>query len=132
MFNRTTFNEAQAKIDALDRSLAIIEFSMDGNVVHANKNFLKLMKYDLPDIQNRHHRLFVDRAYAETAKYTEFWDKLKTGEYVTGEFLRLDKDGNSVWLEATYNPVLDARGRPVKVVKFASDISAKKRRSTGS
>ncbi|WP_457106698.1 methyl-accepting chemotaxis protein [Methylobacterium sp. P5_C11] len=127
MFNRSTFNEAQAKIDALDRSLAIIEFSMDGNVLHANQNFLALMKYSLADIKDRHHRVFVDKHFAETADYAAFWDTLKKGEYVTGEFLRLDKDGASVWLEATYNPVLDARGRPVKVVKFASDISAKKK-----
>ncbi|MBY0252480.1 MAG: PAS domain-containing protein, partial [Methylobacterium organophilum] len=127
MFNRTVFNEAQAKIDALDRSLAIIEFSMDGTVLHANQNFLRLMKYSLSDVQSRHHRIFVDKSYAETAEYAAFWDKLKDGQYVTGEFLRLDKEGDSVWLEATYNPVLDARGKPIKVVKFAADISAKKK-----
>ncbi|MEE7438117.1 MULTISPECIES: PAS domain-containing methyl-accepting chemotaxis protein [Methylobacterium] len=127
MFNRTVFNEAQAKIDALDRSLAIIEFSMDGTVLHANENFLRLMKYGLSDVRNRHHRIFVDKSYAESADYAAFWSKLKDGQYVTGEFLRLDKEGDSVWLEATYNPVLDARGKPIKVVKFAADISAKKK-----
>ena len=80
MFNRTVFNEAQAKIDALDRSLAIIEFSMDGTVLHANQNFLRLMKYSLSDVQSRHHRIFVDKSYAETAEYAAFWDKLKDGQ----------------------------------------------------
>jgi methyl-accepting chemotaxis protein len=126
MFKPSVFNESEAKIAALDRSLAIIEFSMDGNVLHANHNFLSLMKYRLEDIKDRHHRLFVDGQHAASAEYAAFWDTLKSGEHVSGEFRRLDKDGAAVWLEATYNPVLDRDGRPVKVVKFAADISAKK------
>ena len=126
MFKRTVYNEAQAKLDALDRSLAIIEFSMDGQVLSANHNFLNLMKYTLADVQGKHHRIFVEPMAAKSPEYTEFWSKLKDGQYVTGEFLRIDKNGTEVWLEATYNPVLDAHGKPVKVVKFAADISAKK------
>ncbi|MCJ2095645.1 methyl-accepting chemotaxis protein [Methylobacterium sp. J-072] len=126
MFKRSVYSESQAKLDALDRSLAIIEFSMDGKVIAANQNFLDLMKYSLADVHDKHHRIFVDAAYAQSTEYAEFWAKLKGGHYVTGEFLRLGKDGAEVWLEATYNPILDARGQPVKVVKFASDISAKK------
>ena len=126
MFKRSGYNESQAKLDALDRSLAIIEFSMDGHVLSANQNFLSLMKYVQADLQNKHHRIFVDETYARSADYAEFWAKLKEGQYVTGEFLRIDKDGREVWLEATYNPILDGSGRPVKVVKFASDISVKK------
>ena len=124
MFKKSVYSESQAKLDALNRSLAIIEFSMDGQVLDANENFLKLMKYTLADVRDKHHRIFVDPAFAKSAEYTDFWAKLKDGQYVTGEFLRLDKDGSEVWLEATYNPVLDARGKPVKVVKFAADISA--------
>jgi methyl-accepting chemotaxis protein len=130
MFKRATYSEAQAKIEALDRSLAIIEFALDGRVLHANENFLKVMKYALGDVVGKHHRIFVDDAYAATAEYAAFWDKLKAGHYVTGEFPRIDKDGATIWLEATYNPILDAKGQPVKVVKFASDISAKKKEIT--
>ena len=126
MFRRSTYSEAQAKIEALDRSLAIIEFSMDGHVLHANENFLRVMNYTLDELVNKHHRIFVDDAEAKSEDYAQFWTKLKSGQYVTGEFLRLAKDGNRIWLEATYNPILDAAGKPVKVVKFASDISAKK------
>jgi methyl-accepting chemotaxis protein len=121
------YNEAQAKIETLDRSLAIIEFSMDVNFLYANQNFMNLMKYNLADIRNKHYQLFIEKVYAASPDYAAFWDGLRRGRYVTGEFLRVDKDGASVWLEATYNPVLDAKGRPIKVVKFASDISAKKK-----
>ena len=127
MFKRSSYSEAQAKIEALDRSLAIIEFSMDGHIIHANENFLNLMKYSLNELVGTHHRIFIDDAQSRSADYAEFWANLKKGRHVTGEFLRLDKAGSPVWLEATYNPVLDARGTPVKVVKFASDISAKKK-----
>ncbi|MGZ3039556.1 PAS domain-containing protein, partial [Pseudomonas aeruginosa] len=82
---------SQAKIEALDRSLAIIEFSMDGFILHANENLLKVMKYTLPEILNKHHRIFIDDAHATSAEYAEFWANLKKGQYVTGEFLRLDK-----------------------------------------
>ena len=126
MFKRSTYNEAQAKIEALDRSLAIIEFSMDGHVLHANENFLRVMKYTLAELINKHHGIFVEDAEAKSGDYAQFWTKLKGGQYVTGEFLRLAKGGDRIWLEATYNPILDAAGKPVKVVKFASDISAKK------
>ena len=126
MFKRSTYSEAQAKIEALDRSLAIIEFSVDGHILHANENFLRVMNYTLAELINKHHRIFVDETEAKSEDYAQFWTKLKSGQYVTGEFLRLAKDGNRVWLEATYNPILDAAGKPLKVVKFASDISAKK------
>ncbi|MCJ2137838.1 methyl-accepting chemotaxis protein [Methylobacterium sp. J-026] len=126
MFKRTTYSESQAKIDALNRSLAIIEFNMDGHVTSANENFLKLMKYALDEIIKKHHSIFVDDASVKSDDYAAFWAKLRSGEYVTGEFLRLDKEKHPVWLEATYNPILDASGKPVKVIKFASDISVKK------
>jgi methyl-accepting chemotaxis protein len=126
MFKRSIYSEAQAKIDALDRSLAIIEFSLDGSILHANENFLKLVKYTLAELAGKHHRIFIEDAYAQSAEYEEFWAKLRKGQFVTGEFLRLDKERRPVWLEATYNPIVDAQGKPVKVVKFATDISAKK------
>ncbi|MCJ2071819.1 methyl-accepting chemotaxis protein [Methylobacterium sp. J-030] len=127
MFKRSTYSESEAKIEALDRSLAIIEFSMDGNIIRANENFLRVMKFSLDELANKHHRLFVDEEQSKSAEYAAFWTKLKQGQYVTGEFLRLDRNKDPVWLEATYNPILDRSGKPVKVVKFASDISQKKK-----
>ena len=126
IFKRTAYSEAQAKIDTLDRSLAIIEFDMYDHVTNANENFLKLMKYSLDDILDKHHRIFLDDASVQSAAYAAFWATLKAGAYVTGAFARLDKDKRPVWLEATYNPILNASGRPVKIIKFAGDISAKK------
>src|ERR1700744_2968008 len=100
MLKRASYSESQAKLDALDRSLAVIEFSMDGRVLHANENFLRLMKYALSDILGQPHRIFVEDEFAKSAEYAAFWDDLKGGRYVTGEFLRLDREGASVWLEA--------------------------------
>jgi methyl-accepting chemotaxis protein len=127
MFRRSNYSEAQAKIEALNRSLAIIEFAMDGTILHANENFLKLMNYTIDELLNKHHRIFVDELQAGSPEYAQFWGRLKDGQYVTGEFLRLDKNKDPVWLEATYNPIMDASGSPMKVVKFASDISTKKK-----
>ncbi len=126
MFRKSTYNEAQARLDALDRSLATIEFAMDGTVLHANRNFLAVVGYRLEEIKGKHHRLFCDADYVASPEYASFWTKLRGGEYASGEFARLDKGGKRVWLEATYNPVLDAAGKPERVVKFAADITAKK------
>ncbi|MBE7196447.1 MAG: PAS domain-containing protein [Parafilimonas terrae] len=126
MFRRTTFDEAQATIDALQRSMAIIEFAMDGTILTANANFLSVVKYDLSEIQGRNHRIFIEEEAARSPDYEAFWRKLRAGEFASGEFMRLDKAKRRVWLEATYNPVLDRAGKPVKVVKFAADITQKK------
>ena len=126
MFRKPIFSEAQARLDALDRSLAIIEFSMDGTVLAANRNFLALVGYTIEEIRGRHHRIFVDADLAASPDYVAFWERLRRGEYASGEFARLDKAGRRVWLEATYNPILDTAGKPERVVKFAADITAKK------
>ncbi|WP_289015476.1 PAS domain-containing methyl-accepting chemotaxis protein [uncultured Methylobacterium sp.] len=126
MFRKTSQNEAQAKLDALDRSLAIIEFSLEGAILHANQNFLAVVGYSLGEIRGKHHRIFVEDGAANGSEYQAFWNKLRGGDFVSGEFMRLDKDKRRVWLEATYNPVLGTDGKPTKVVKFASDITAKK------
>ena len=126
MFNRKASNDAQAKIDALDRSLATIEFAMDGTIIAANHNFLKVVGYSLDEIKGRKHRIFCEASYAASADYEGFWATLRKGEYVSGEFMRLDKRGARVWLAATYNPIMGADGKPERVMKFASDITAKK------
>ncbi|ACI97775.1 methyl-accepting chemotaxis protein [Rhodospirillum centenum] len=126
LFRSRTIGVMQAQLAALDRSLAVIEFTMDGKVLTANANFLKLMGYSLAEIQGREHTLFVDPRERSSAAYRDFWAKLGRGEYHSGEFKRIAKGGREVWIEGTYNPVLDPDGRPVKVVKYAADITAQK------
>lgn len=110
-------------VQAVDRSMAVIEFDLQGHVLNANSNFLKVMGYRLEDIRGQHHRLFCQPEEAQSAAYREFWSCLNRGEYRSGQFRRVDKRGVSVWLQATYNPLYDARGQLYGVVKFASDIT---------
>jgi methyl-accepting chemotaxis protein len=112
--------------EALDRVQAIIEFNLDGTVVSANENFLRVVGYDSDEVVGKHHRIFCDPSYAESAAYAEFWQKLGRGEYHTDEFKRITKDGTEVWLQASYNPVFDEDGKPVRVIKFATDVTANK------
>jgi methyl-accepting chemotaxis protein len=115
--------EYQGKVQAIERAQAVIEFELDGTVITANDNFLRIFGYDLNDIIGKHHRLFCDPGYAETAEYGQFWQRLGRGEYTSDEFKRITKNGAEVWLQASYNPIFDMDGKPRKVVKFASDIT---------
>jgi methyl-accepting chemotaxis protein len=119
----------KALADALSRSQAVIEFSMDGTIVTANDNFLKALGYTLGEIQGKHHSMFVDPSERDGAAYRDFWAALRRGEYQAAEYKRTGKGGREVWIQATYNPVLDAGGKPIKVVKFATDITARKIKS---
>ncbi len=112
--------------EALNRSQAVIEFSLDGRVLTANDNFLKVLGYNLSEIQGQHHQMFCDGSYTRSNEYRRFWEALNAGEFQAGEFKRLAKGGREVWIIASYNPILDDAGRPVKVVKFATDITASK------
>ncbi|MGA9527798.1 MAG: methyl-accepting chemotaxis protein [Terriglobales bacterium] len=114
------------QIAAISKSQAVIEFSMDGMVVTANENFLKTLGYTLDEIKGRHHSMFVEEAYRQSSDYREFWAKLNRGEYVADEFKRIGKGGKEVWIQASYNPILDADGKPFKVVKFATDVTQQK------
>lgn len=118
-----------AKLAALSRSLATIEFALDGTILDANPNFLESMGYTLEEIRGRHHSLFVDPGERESEGYRQFWESLKRGTFASAEYKRLAKGGREVWIQASYNPVLDAGGRPVKIVKFATDITAQKLRA---
>ena len=118
-------NEANAKLQAIDRAMAVIEFDLDGNILTANQNFLTRMGYNLAELKGQHHRLFCTPALVNSGAYQDFWRRLNQGEFFHGQFERVDKRGQIVWLEANYNPVYDASGRLYKVVKFASDVTAR-------
>jgi len=114
------------QLDALHRSQAVIAFALDGTILDANPNFLTTVGYGLEEIQGRHHCLFVDPSESEGAAYHEFWADLARGEFRSGEFKRIAKGGREVWIQATYNPIRDRDGVPIKVVKFATDITTQK------
>lgn len=118
--------EFRGKVAAIDRAQAVIEFDLTGTVLSANDNFLQATGYTRDEVVGRHHRIFCEPEYAATQEYADFWERLGAGEYVTGEFRRVAKDGSDLWLQATYNPILDASGNPVKIVKFATAITAEK------
>lgn len=115
--------EIQGQIDAINRSQAVIEFELDGTIIFANANFLSALGYGLEEIRGKHHRMFVDPAEAATPKYACMWDELRSGKFQSGEFKRISKNGEPVWIQATYNPIFDMEGKPRKVVKFAIDIT---------
>jgi methyl-accepting chemotaxis protein len=121
--------DALAQAAAISRSQAVIEFNMDGTIIVANKNFLDAMGYRLDEIQGKHHQMFVAPAERESAAYREFWARLGRGEFQSAEYKRFGKGAREVWIQASYNPILDDAGRPVKVIKFATDITAKKIRN---
>jgi methyl-accepting chemotaxis protein len=118
--------EQRGAVSAMDRSQAVIEFALDGTVLTANRNFLDLMGYRLQDVKGRHHRIFVDPVQAAGDDYGHFWERLSQGTFEGGVYRRLAKGGREVWLQATYNPILDDTGKPLKVVKFATDITEAK------
>lgn len=116
----------RGQVEALRRSQAVIEFTPDGEVIYANDGFLSLTGYDLSEVLGRRHSLFVDPEERATPAYASFWARLAAGEFQRGEFKRIGKNGRVVWIQASYNPVLDRTGRVFKVVKFASDVTASK------
>ncbi|SFU99088.1 methyl-accepting chemotaxis sensory transducer with Pas/Pac sensor [Methylobacterium sp. 174MFSha1.1] len=126
MFALARRSSKAAKLDAIERSQAIVTFGLDGLLAEANENFLQLMGYRLDEVRGRHHRLFVDPAEAANPAYEAFWARLRRGEVQSAEYRRLAKGGREVWIRASYNPVRDASGRPVRIVKFALDITAEK------
>jgi methyl-accepting chemotaxis protein len=128
MFSRSNSvaQAALAQVEAISKSQAVIEFNPDGTIVTANENFLKTLGYSLGEIQGKHHSMFVEPATRETAAYREFWAKLNLGEFQAAEYKRIGKGGKEVWIQASYNPMLDRNGKVYKVIKFATDITAKK------
>jgi methyl-accepting chemotaxis protein len=123
----TRARDRDAKFAALDRVQAIIEFDLQGTILDANANFLNVLGYTLEEIRGKHHSMFVDDTAKASPDYRAFWDKLRAGHFEAGQFKRVAKGGREVWIEASYNPLLDSQGKPYRVVKFATDIT---RRST--
>ncbi|GEA11946.1 methyl-accepting chemotaxis protein [Alteromonas sp. KUL49] len=124
---KTTDFEGQ--INAIGKSQAVIEFDLNGNILTANDNFLGAMGYQLSEVQGQHHSIFVEPDYKASKEYAEFWQDLKAGNYKTGEFKRLARGGKEIWIQASYNPIYDAKGHPYKVVKFATDITEQKKKN---
>ena len=115
--------EFKAKMEAVSKAQAVIEFNLDGTILNANDNFLATLGYDMTEIKGKHHRMFCEEGYTSSTAYRNFWDKLKRGELDSGEYKRIGKGGKVVWINASYNPIFDANGRPYKVVKFATDVT---------
>lgn len=121
---KETFADLEGQIAAINKAQAVIQFDLSGKILEANANFLAVMGYDRDEIIGRHHSLFASEEVRTSTTYREFWEKLRRGEYDEGRYMRLAKGGRVVWIQASYNPVLDAAGRPWKVVKYATDITA--------
>lgn len=126
--SRASLN-AVAQAAAISKSQAVIEFETDGTIITANQNFLDALGYRLEEIKGKHHAMFVAPEVRDSAEYRKFWADLARGEFQSGEYKRLGKGGKEVWIQASYNPILDRSGKPCRVIKFASDITAKKMRS---
>jgi methyl-accepting chemotaxis protein len=126
MFGRNSRGDADAQLAAIGRSQAVIEFAVDGTILTANQNFLNALGYSLDEIKGKKHAMFVPADQRDSAAYKAFWAQLNRGEPQAAEFKRIAKGGREVWIEASYNPVRDEAGKTVKVVKIATDITAKK------
>lgn len=114
----------EGQLNAIGKSNAVIEFSMDGTILNANDNFLTALGgYSVAEVKGKHHRMFVETNYARSAEYTDFWRRLNNGEYFVGTYTRIDKRGKEVFIQASYNPILDLNGKPFKVVKYALDMT---------
>lgn len=126
---RNALSSSNAELQAIHRSQAVIEFALDGTILKANENFLNAMGYSLKEIKGKHHSMFVSPAYAQSKEYKEFWDKLRQGDFCTAQYQRFGKGGKEVWIQASYNPICNMFGKPYKVIKFATDITAEKLKS---
>ncbi|WP_296990469.1 PAS domain-containing protein, partial [Thalassospira sp. UBA1131] len=123
IFKRSGSQSAAMTLDALEQSLAVIEFDLQGKILRANKNFLDVMGYELSEIVGKHHAMFVPEEIRKSPDYDAFWSDLRKGFFKSAAFPRITKTGGRVWIEATYNPVRDSKGNVTKIVKFASDIT---------
>jgi methyl-accepting chemotaxis protein len=121
---RRLLAESQGQLAAINRAQAVIEFDLKGTVASANENFLNVMGYRLEEIKGQHHSMFVEPAYRSSDEYRRFWEKLARGDYESAQYKRIGKGGKELWIQGSYNPILDANGQPYKVVKYATDVTA--------
>ncbi|MET0388587.1 MAG: PAS domain-containing protein, partial [Polyangiales bacterium] len=121
--------ELEGQIAAINKAQAVIELALDGTVLAANDNFLRALGYTQAEIVGKPHSMFVTPEYAASDAYRRFWDGLRSGNHDAGEYKRLGKGGREVWIQASYNPIFDANGKPFKVVKFATDVTERKLRN---
>jgi len=121
---RMTIADYTGQINALSKSQAVIEFKMDGSIVDANQNFMSMMGYNIEEMKGKHHSIFVDNAARNTVEYQQFWENMNRGQSFIGEFKRIHKNGKDVWVQASYNPILDLAGKPFKVVQYATETTA--------
>src|SRR5258707_12346702 len=121
--NNSASQNAIEQATAIGKSQAVIEFKLDGTILIANQNFLDTLGYRLEEIQGKHHSMFVEPAMRDSAEYLTFLANLNSGEYQAAEYKRIAKGGREVWIQASYNPILDLNGKPFKVVKFATDVT---------
>ena len=115
--------DLSGQIDAIGKSQAVIEFNLDGTIIHANENFLRALGYTLGEIKGRHHSMFVEQTERDSPAYREFWASLNRGEFQAAEYKRIGKGGKEIYIQASYNPIFDLNGKPFKVVKYASDVT---------
>jgi len=127
--SKSNMLELASQVAAIRKSQAVIEFNLDGTIIDANDNFLNCVGYRIEEIKGQHHRMFVEPEYSRSSEYAAFWDKLGRGEFQSAEFKRIAKGGKVIWIQASYNPIFDASGKPYKIVKFATDITEAKLRS---
>ena len=125
----TVLRTQASQLSAIDRSQAIVEFALDGTILNANENFLHLLGYSLNEIKGQNHSIFVANAYRSSVEYRSFWERLGRGEYDAGQYQRIGKGGKEVWIQASYNPILDQSGKPYKVVEYATDITEQVKRN---
>jgi methyl-accepting chemotaxis protein len=117
-------SDLEGVVAAIQRSQAVIEFALDGTIITANDNFLKTMGYSLSEIQGRKHSLFIEASEADSAAYRDFWRRLNAGEFLADKFKRIGKGDKEIWIQGAYNPIFDKTGKPIKVIKFAVDVTA--------
>ncbi|MCB2107334.1 MAG: PAS domain-containing methyl-accepting chemotaxis protein [Rhodobacteraceae bacterium] len=118
--------EMKGMVDAISRSQAVIEFNLDGSIITANENFLSVMGYRLEEVKGKHHSIFVEESFRNSSEYRHFWERLNKGEFQAAQYKRIGKGGKEIWIEASYNPIIDPNGKPYKVVKFATDLTKRK------
>src|ERR1700760_3165700 len=124
--SKASLQSALAQAEAISKSQAVIEFNLDGTIITANPNFLAALGYSLEEIKGKHHGMFVDPATRDSTAYREFWARLNRGEFQAAQYKRVAKGGREIWIQASYNPIMDSSGNPMGVIKFATDITAQK------